>query len=225
MKEKNNIFKKDFEGIFAVVDIDNIDTDMLIPKQFLKTTTRIGLGKYLFYEKRYDKNGDKKDDFVLNQTPYDSAEILVAGKNFGCGSSREHAPWALKDFGIKVIIAEGFADIFYNNCFENLILPVVLKRNEIELIKAFFQKNDTSDGCVQDGNIIDWFENILQIQRKKNNKLTINLEKQDVHCGEKIFHFEIDKAKKYKIINQIDTIGEILTKIKLIEKFELLHII
>ena len=225
MKEKNNIFKKDFEGIFAVVDIDNIDTDMLIPKQFLKTTTRIGLGKYLFYEKRYDKNGDKKDDFVLNQTPYDNAEILVAGKNFGCGSSREHAPWALKDFGIKVIIAEGFADIFYNNCFENLLLPIVLKHDEIEFIKAFFQENDASDGGAQNGNIIDWFENILQIQQKKNNKLTINLEKQEIKCGGKTFHFEIDEGKKMKIINQIDTIGEILTKIKLIEKFELLHII
>jgi len=225
MKEKNNIFKKDFEGIFAVVDIDNIDTDMLIPKQFLKTTTRIGLGKYLFYEKRYDKNGDKKDDFVLNQTPYDSAEILVAGENFGCGSSREHAPWALKDFGIKVIIAEGFADIFYNNCFENLILPIVLKHDEIEFIKAFFQKNDASDCGVQNGNIVDWFENILQIQQKKNNKLIINLEKQEIKCGENAFHFDIDGGKKMKIINQIDTIGEILTKIKLIEKFELLHII
>lgn len=225
MKEKNNIFKQDFEGIFAVVDIDNIDTDMLIPKQFLKTTTRIGLGKYLFYEKRYNKNGDKKDDFVLNQTPYDNAEILVAGKNFGCGSSREHAPWALKDFGIKVIIAEGFADIFYNNCFENLILPIILKHEEIDFIKAFFQKNDASDGGAQNGNIVNWFENILQIQQKKNNKLIINLEKQEIKCGEKTFHFDIDNAKKYKIINQIDTIGEILTKIKLIEKFELLHII
>lgn len=225
MNKEKNIFKGDFTGIFAVVDIDNIDTDMLIPKQFLKTTTRIGLGKYLFYEKRYYKNGDKKDDFVLNQPPYDNAEIFVAGKNFGCGSSREHAPWALKDFGIKVIIAESFADIFYNNCFENLILPVVLKRNEIEFIKAFFQKNDTSDGCVQDGNIIDWFENILQIQRKKNNKLTINLEKQEIKYRERTFHFDIDEGKKMKIINQIDTIGEILTKIKLIEKFELLHII
>ena len=225
MKEKNNIFKQDFEGIFAVVDIDNIDTDMLIPKQFLKTTTRIGLGKYLFYERRYDKNGDKKDDFVLNQTSYDKAEILIAGKNFGCGSSREHAPWALKDFGIKVIIAEGFADIFYNNCFENLLLPIVLKHDEIEFIKAFFQENDASDGGAQNGNIIDWFENILQIQQKKNNKLTINLEKQEIKCGGKTFHFEIDEGKKMKIINQIDTIGEILTKIKLIEKFELLHII
>lgn len=222
MKEKNNIFKKDFEGVFAVVDIDNIDTDMLIPKQFLKTTTRIGLGKYLFYEKRYDKNGDKKDDFVLNQTPYDNAEILVAGKNFGCGSSREHAPWALKDFGIKVIIAEGFADIFYNNCFENLILPITLKHDEIEFIKKFFQENNAYK---QDGNIVNWFENTIQSSQKKETKIVINLKKQEVRCGDKKFHFDIDEGKKMKIINQIDTIGEILTKIKLIEKFEQLHII
>ena len=222
MKEKSNIFKKDFEGIFAVVDTDNIDTDMLIPKQFLKTTTRIGLGKYLFYEKRYDKNGEKKDDFVLNKTPYDNAEILVAGKNFGCGSSREHAPWALKDFGIKVIIAEGFADIFYNNCFENLILPIILKHEEIEFIKAFFQENKT---CKQDGNIVNWFENTIQSSQKKETKIVINLKKQEVRCGGKKFHFDIDEGKKMKIINQIDTIGEILTKIKLIEKFEQLHII
>ncbi len=223
MNKEKNIFKGDFTGIFAVVDIDNIDTDMLIPKQFLKTTTRIGLGKYLFYERRYDKDGNKKSDFVLNQTPYDKAEILVAGNNFGCGSSREHAPWALKDFGIKVIIAEGFADIFYNNCFENLILPVVLKEDETAYIKKVF--NCDISNYQQEGNIVDWFENILQIQQKKNNKLTINLEKQEIKCGERTFHFEIDEGKKMKIINQIDTIGEILTKIKLIEKFELLHII
>ena len=209
MMEKNNIFKQDFDSIFAVVDIDNIDTDMLIPKQFLKTTTRIGLGKYLFYEKRYDKNGEKKNDFVLNKEPYNKAEILIAGKNFGCGSSREHAPWALKDFGIRVIIAEGFADIFYNNCFENLLLPIALKHDEIEFIKSFFYKNDSIDGLESDG--------------KNNNRITINLEKQKINCGEKTFHFEIDNAKKYKIINQIDTIGEILTKIKLIEEFEKLH--
>ena len=202
MTEKKNIFKQDFSGVFAVVDIDNIDTDMLIPKQFLKTTTRIGLGKDLFYEKRYDKNGNKKDDFVLNQKPYDNAEILVAGKNFGCGSSREHAPWALKDFGIKVIIAESFADIFYNNCFENLILPVILGSKDIDFIKAFFQQNK---------------------DREQDNKITINLEKQAIKCGERVFSFEIDKAKKYKIINQIDTIEENLKKIKLIEEFEKLH--
>ena len=202
MTEKKNIFKQDFTSTFAVIDIDNIDTDMLIPKQFLKTTTRIGLGKYLFYEKRYDKDGNKKDYFVLNQKPYDKAEILVAGKNFGCGSSREHAPWALKDFGIKVIIAESFADIFYNNCFENLILPVILGSKDIDFIKAFFQQNK---------------------DKKEDNKITINLEKQAIKCGERVFSFEIDKAKKYKIINQIDAIEENLKKIKLIEEFEKLH--
>ena len=202
MMEGDNIFKQDFTSTFAVVDIDNIDTDMLIPKQFLKTTTRIGLGKYLFYEKRYDKDGNKKDDFVLNQEPYSKAKILVAGKNFGCGSSREHAPWALKDFGIKVIIAESFADIFYNNCCENLILPVILTSKGIDLIKAFFQQNK---------------------DKKEDNKITINLEKQAIKCGEATFHFEIDEAKKYKVINQIDTISEVLKKIKLVEEFEKLH--
>lgn len=199
MMEKNNIFKQDFTSTFAVVDIDNIDTDMLIPKQFLKTTLRIGLGKYLFFEKRYDKDGNKKSDFVLNQEPYDKAEILVAGKNFGCGSSREHAPWALKDFGIKIVIAEGFADIFYNNCFENLILLIVLDGKDIMFIKDFFQKNK---------------------KNRDSNKLTINLEKQEINCGGKTFHFEIDNAKKHKILNQIDTISEILKKEKLIADFE-----
>ena len=221
MTEKKNIFKQDFTSTFAVIDIDNIDTDMLIPKQFLKTTTRIGLGKYLFYEKRYDKDGNKNDDFVLNQKPYDKAEILVGGKNFGCGSSREHAPWALKDFGIKVIIAESFADIFYNNCFENLILPVVLKKEEIAYIKKVFNCN--CNEINNDGNIVDWFCNALKQNNYDTDKITINLEKQEIKCCEKKFHFEIDNAKKYKIINQIDTIGEILKKIKLIEEFEKSH--
>ena len=202
MMEGDNIFKQDFTSTFAVVDIDNIDTDMLIPKQFFFFFTRIGLGKYLFYERRYDKDGNKNDTFVLNQPPYDKAEILVGGKNFGCGSSREHAPWALKDFGIKVIIAESFADIFYNNCFENLILPVILASKDIDLIKAFFQQNK---------------------DKKEDNKITINLEKQAIKCGEATFHFEIDEAKKYKVINQIDTISEVLKKIKLVEEFEKLH--
>lgn len=221
MTEKNNIFKQDFTSIFAVVDIDNIDTDMLIPKQFLKKTTRIGLGKYLFYEKRYDKDGNKKDDFILNQEPYSKAEILVAGKNFGCGSSREHAPWALKDFGIKVVIAESFADIFYNNCFENLMLPIILKSEEIGYIKKVFDCNNYEDN--NEGNIVDWFCNTLQSNNCYTSKLTINLEKQEIKCGEKTFYFEIDKAKKYKIINQIDSIGENLKKIKLIEEYEKLH--
>ena len=221
MTEKNGIFEQDFSSIFAVIDIDNIDTDMLIPKQFLKTTTRIGLGKYLFYERRYDKDGNKKDDFVLNQTPYDKAEILVAGKNFGCGSSREHAPWALKDFGIKVIIAESFADIFYNNSFENLILLITLKKEEIDYIKKVFNCNNCDDN--EEGNIVDMFCKSLKGSSFDTDKITINLEKQEVKCGEKTFNFEIDDAKKYKIINQIDTIGEILKKKKLIEEFEKSH--
>lgn len=199
----DNIFKQDFSSIFAVIDIDNIDTDMIIPKQFLKTTSRIGLGEYLFYEKRYDKDGHKNNEFILNKDGFDKSEILVAGKNFGCGSSREHAPWAIKDFGIKVIIAESFADIFYNNCFENLILPIVLKKDEIDYIKKKFSylKNDKDNIDIM--------------------KITINLEKQQVICGEKKFYFKIDEAKKFKILNQIDTISEILKKEKLIEEFEL----
>ena len=218
MTEKKNIFKQDFTSTFAVIDIDNIDTDMLIPKQFLKTTTRIGLGKYLFYERRYDKDGNKNNDFILNQEPFNNAEILVAGKNFGCGSSREHAPWALKDFGIKVIIAESFADIFYNNCFENLILPVVLKKEEIDYIKKVFDCNNCDNNS--EGNIVDMFCKSLKVSSFDTDKITINLEKQQIKCGEKNFNFEIDNAKKYKIINQIDTINDIIKKIKLVEKFE-----
>ena len=178
MTEKKNIFKQDFTSTFAVIDIDNIDTDMLIPKQFLKTTTRIGLGKYLFYEKRYDKDGNTKDDFVLNQKPYDKAEILVAGKNFGCGSSREHAPWALKDFGIKVIIAESFADIFYNNCFENLILPIVLKKDEIYYIKTVF--NNNFKVIHGQGNIVNWFENAVKKNYGNNSTIKVKLQKQEI---------------------------------------------
>ena len=211
----DNIFKKDFSSIFAVIELDNIDTDMLIPKQFLKTTSRIGLGKYLFYEKRYNKNGEKNNDFILNKDEFENTEILVVGKNFGCGSSREHAPWAIKDFGIKVIIAESFADIFYNNCFENLILPIVLKKEEIDYIKKVFSCS------IKDKNIVDWFCETLNKNNVDTKNITINLEKQQVICGEKNFHFEIDDAKKFKILNQIDTINEILKKEKLIEEFEL----
>ena len=110
-------------GIVASIELSNIDTDMIIPKQFLKTIKRSGLGKGLFYEMRFDENGNKVSEFILNNIPYDKSKILVALENFGCGSSREHAPWALTDFGIKVILAKSFADIFYNNCFKNGILP------------------------------------------------------------------------------------------------------
>ena len=190
----NNVdFKQDFTSIFAVIDIDNVDTDMLIPKQFLKTTKRIGLGEYLFYEKRYDKDGKKNSSFVLNQPPFDKAQIIVAGQNFGCGSSREHAPWALKDFGIQVIIAKSYADIFYNNCFENLILPIKLKEDEVDYI----MKN--KDKC---------------------DKITINVEKQTVSFDDKVFNFDIKSGNKYKIINQIDSITETLSKMDLIDEFE-----
>ena len=114
------------KGIPAYLPIVNIDTDMLIPKQFLKTIKRTGLGKNLFYEMRYDEKGIKNDQFILNQSPYDKSKILIAGKNFGCGSSREHAPWALLDFGITCVISSSYADIFYNNCFKNGILPIVI---------------------------------------------------------------------------------------------------
>ena len=190
----NNVdFKQDFTSIFAVIDIDNVDTDMLIPKQFLKTTKRIGLGEYLFYEKRYDKDGKKNGSFILNKQPFDKAQIIVAGQNFGCGSSREHAPWALKDFGIQVIIAKSYADIFYNNCFENLILPIKLKDEEVDYII----KN--KDKC---------------------EEITINVEKQTVSFDDKVFNFEIKSGNKYKIINQIDSITETLSKMDLINEFE-----
>ena len=190
----NNVdFKQDFTSIFAIIDIDNVDTDMLIPKQFLKTTKRIGLGEYLFYEKRYDKDGKKNSSFILNKSPFDKAQIIVAGQNFGCGSSREHAPWALKDFGIQVIIAKSYADIFYNNCFENLILPIKLKDEEVDYI----MKN--KDKC---------------------DKIAINVEKQTVSFDDKIFNFDIKSGNKYKIINQIDSITETLSKMDLINEFE-----
>ena len=121
------------KGIPAYLPIVNIDTDMLIPKQFLKTIKRTGLGKNLFYEMRYDEKGIKNDQFILNQSPYDKSKILIAGKNFGCGSSREHAPWALLDFGITCVISSSYADIFYNNCFKNGILPIVIDLSLIHI--------------------------------------------------------------------------------------------
>ena len=143
------------KSIPSYLSLQNIDTDMIIPKQFLKTIKRTGLGKSLFYEMRFDENGKKIDNFILNNAPYDKSKILIAGKNFGCGSSREHAPWALSDFGIKCIISSSFADIFYNNCFKNGILPIqaseeiilelvgidYLKNNQVYEINLFFSNN------------------------------------------------------------------------------------
>ena len=131
------------KGIPAHLPMINVDTDMIIPKQFLKTIKRTGLGKSLFFEMRYDENGKKIIDFVLNKEPYDSSSILLTGKNFGCGSSREHAPWALLDFGIKCVIGPSFADIFYNNCFKNGMLPIILNEEKIKKLVEYSNRKET----------------------------------------------------------------------------------
>ena len=157
------------KSIPSYLALQNIDTDMIIPKQFLKTIKRTGLGKSLFYEMRYDESGKIIKDFILNKEPYNKSKILLAGKNFGCGSSREHAPWALSDFGIKCIISSSFADIFYNNCFKNGILPIKIGE-----------------------------ETVLELSNysKRQEEIEINLEKQEISFGNKIVQFEIDGFKK-----------------------------
>ena len=181
------------KSIPAFLPLQNIDTDMIIPKQFLKTIKRTGLGKSLFYEMRYDEKGKIVEDFILNKEPFDKSKILIAGKNFGCGSSREHAPWALSDFGIKCIISSSFADIFYNNCFKNGILPI-----------------KTSE------------ENILEISQysKRQEQIEINLEKQQVNFGNKTINFEIDEFKKKCLIEGLDDIALSMEKINQIKDFE-----
>ena len=174
--EKFNILK----GIPANLPMINIDTDMIIPKQFLKTIKRTGLGKSLFFEMRYDEDGKDIKEFLLNQKPYKNSSILLTGKNFGCGSSREHAPWALLDFGIKCIISASFADIFYNNCFKNGILPIVLDKKKIE--------------------------ELIQYSERKEN-IEINLEQQQILFGNKEIKFEIDSFKKDCLINGLDDIA------------------
>jgi len=171
----------------------NIDTDMIIPKQFLKTIKRTGLGKSLFYEMRYDESGKLIDDFILNNKPYSNSKILIAGKNFGCGSSREHAPWALLDFGIKCVISTSYADIFYNNCFNNGILPIKL-----------------SDNIVQE----------LSEYSKRKEEIEINLEKQEILYGNKSIKFELDPAKKIRLIEGLDDIGMSLEKSASIDQYE-----
>ena len=183
----------DLKSIPAFLPLQNIDTDMIIPKQFLKTIKRTGLGKSLFYEMRYDEQGKMVEDFILNKEPFDKSKILIAGKNFGCGSSREHAPWALSDFGIKCIISSSFADIFYNNCFKNGILPI-----------------ETSE------------ENILEISQysKRQEQIEINLEKQQVNFGNKTINFKIDEFKKKCLIEGLDDIALSMEKISKINDFE-----
>ena len=169
----------------AYLDLVNIDTDMIIPKQFLKTIKRTGLGASLFYEMRYDESGAKIEDFILHQDSYQNSKILIAGDNFGCGSSREHAPWALLDFGIKTVISTSFADIFYNNCFKNGILPIIL--SEIEVTK------------------------LMDYAKNPKNEITINLELQKISFNNGEIKFDINDFKKHCLINGLDDIGITLT--------------
>ena len=183
-------------GIAAPMPLVNIDTDMIIPKQFLKTIQRSGLGVNLFDEMRYTQDGKEIPDFVLNQPAYRKAEIIVAGDNFGCGSSREHAPWALLDFGIRCVIATSFADIFYNNCFKNGILPVVLPQDAVDHLM-----DDAKKGA--------------------NARMTVDLENQTVTASDgKSFAFEVDAFKKHCLINGLDDIGLTLEKAAAIDSYE-----
>ncbi|SFG97487.1 3-isopropylmalate dehydratase small subunit [Sulfitobacter dubius] len=183
-------------GTAAPMPLVNIDTDMIIPKVFLKTIKRSGLGVNLFDEMRYDREGNEIPDFVLNQPQYRDAQILVAGDNFGCGSSREHAPWAIKDFGIRCVIAPSFADIFHNNCFKNGILPIVLPQEQVDVLMKDAEKGS-------------------------NARMTIDLEGQTVTTsdGEK-FPFEVDAFKKHCLLNGLDDIGLTLEKGTAIDSYE-----
>ena len=181
------------KSIPAYLPLQNIDTDMIVPKQFLKTIKRTGLGKGLFYEMRFNEKGKEIENFVLNTEPYKKSKILIAGKNFGCGSSREHAPWALLDFGISCVISSSFADIFYNNCFKNGILPI--KASE---------------------------EIILELSEysKRKEEIEINLEKQVITFGNKVQKFEVDAFKKKCLMEGLDDIALSMEKINLIDSFE-----
>ncbi len=183
-------------GIAAPLPMINVDTDMIIPKQYLKTIKRTGLGKGLFAELRYDEEGKPKPDFVLHQPPHDKATILIAGENFGCGSSREHAPWALLDFGFRCVIAPSFADIFYNNCFKNGILPIALPQTEIDKLL-----DDASRGA--------------------NATITVDLENQEIRGPDGgVIHFDIDPFQKRCLIEGLDDIGLTLEKQDAIARFE-----
>ena len=188
-------FKK-VTGVAAPLPMINVDTDMIIPKQYLKTLGRTGLGKALLTELRYDENGRERPDFVLNKPAYRKAQILVAGDNFGCGSSREHAPWALMDFGIRCVISTSFADIFYNNCFQNGILPIKVKPDELEKL-------------MDDAN------------RGANATMTIDLENQEIHGPDGgTIKFEIDSFRKHCLLNGLDDIGITMQKEKSITSYE-----
>jgi len=181
------------KGIPVNIPMINIDTDMIIPKQFLKTIKRTGLGKSLFFEMRYDEKGEIIKEFVLNKEPYKNSSILIAGKNFGCGSSREHAPWALLDFGIKCIISSSFADIFYNNCFKNGMLPIILEEKNIQELVKYSERKD---------------------------EIEVNLENQTILFGNSKIDFEIDSFKKKCLLNGYDDIDLSLEKSEQISSFE-----
>ena len=181
------------KSIPVYLPIVNVDTDMIIPKQFLKTIKRTGLGKNLFFEMRYDDNGSEIKDFTLNQLPYNKSKILITGKNFGCGSSREHAPWALLDFGITCVISSSFADIFYNNCFKNGILPIILKEEKIKELSEYF---------------------------KRQEEIEIDLKEQKIVFGNNEIQFEIDAFKKKCLLEGLDDIALSLEKSEKIASFE-----
>ncbi len=187
--KKFNILK----GIPANLPMMNIDTDMIIPKQFLKTIKKTGLGKNLFFEMRYDENGKKIEKFELNKKPFDSSSILLTGKNFGCGSSREHAPWALLDFGIQCVISPSFADIFYNNCFKNGMLPIILNEKKIEELAHYSNRKES---------------------------IEINLQEQEIIFGNNKIKFEIDPFKKKCLLEGLDDIALSLEKSEQISSYE-----
>jgi 3-isopropylmalate/(R)-2-methylmalate dehydratase small subunit len=183
-------------GIAAPMPLINIDTDMIIPKQFLKTIKRSGLGVNLFDEMRYDDNGDEIPDFVLNKPAYRSSEIIVAGDNFGCGSSREHAPWAIKDFGIRCVIAPAFADIFYNNCFKNGILPITLPQDQVDVLMKDAEKGAKA-------------------------RMEVDLVAQQITTSDgEVFSFEVDEFKKRCLLEGLDDIGQTFQKVAAIDSFE-----
>ena len=181
------------KSIPAYLPMVNIDTDMIIPKQFLKTIKRTGLGKNLFYEMRYNNDGIEIKDFILNKNPFNKSKILIVGKNFGCGSSREHAPWALLDFGITCVISSSYADIFYNNCFKNGILPITISEEEIKEISDY---------------------------SKRKEEISINLLDQKIVFGNKEIYFEIDEFKKKCLVEGLDDIALSLEKSEKITEYE-----
>ena len=181
------------KSIPAYLPIVNIDTDMIIPKQFLKTIKRTGLGKNLFYEMRYDEKGKKIDNFILNQNPFNNSKILIAGKNFGCGSSREHAPWALLDFGITCVISSSFADIFFSNCFKNGILPIILDEEKIKELSEY---------------------------AKRKEEISIDLNEEKIIFGNNETKFKVDSFKKKCLLEGLDDIALSLKKSDKIENFE-----